>query len=212
MIEALLPFKTVLSVEQAMKVALFFVQPAGRTRETVMYSLYGRFNFCGFMFIGESDVRSFYTLKGGVFKERVLSQKSDRAWDDGEIEILMLSVDTEETQKLLATCQACVQVAKPFNLRDLVLMYVPFREVEELPVDQAPTLNNTQAVIVTLRACLKPDHILCVALEGLHSRQTLMESLYDRLLPVTVPVTWSNVMNLVRWSVVERSQDPALTH
>jgi len=111
----------------------------------------------------------------------------------------LLSVDGEETHKLLSSCQACAQTKKAFNLHDLLLIHVPFREPKEIPLFEATTLHNTQAVILILRECLNPDNRLRQGLEGLHSRQTYTETMYERLRPYTLPVLWTVLIDLVRW-------------
>ncbi len=75
-------------------------------------------------------------------------------------DLLLLSVDEEEQRKLKSTCEACVAARKPFNLKDVMLMYVPFVSPEEISVFEAETLNNTQAVVLILRECLNPTNPL----------------------------------------------------
>lgn len=197
-----------------MKVALFFVQPEGRGPETPVHFLYGKYHVCGFMFIHATRVEAFCTWAGHEYTRFDWDRASHggRFVAANHIDFMILSVDEDEGVKLMKTCEACERVKKPFNLRDLLLMYAPFREVEELAVDHAPTLNNTQAVIVMLRACLRTDNRLMEGLEGLHSRQTLMETLYNRLLPFALPVTWANITGLVQWPVEERQPDSKAMH
>lgn len=184
-----------------MLVTVFFVQPDGRTQKTPLYHIYGKYNICGFMFVDNFNVRAFSTHAGQVYTQFSCSQRDPPGHTEGHTDFLMLSIDQEEISRLLSTCEACAAIKKPFNLRDIVLMYAPFREVEDLPVEHAPTLNNAQAMIVMLRSCLCPDNSLRQALDGLHSRQTLIETLYDHLVASnqTVPVTWSSISKLVQW-------------
>ena len=187
-----------------MKVVLFFFNPECRTRETVAYGMYGRYNIGGFMFVRENRVESFYTSLGGTFAKHEIGRRGVDM--PGNTDYLLLPVDDEEMRRILATCEACVTVRKPFNFKDVLLMYVPFREVEDLPIENAPTLNNTQAIILILRECLNTDNRLREGVEGLHSRQTFLEDLYIRLLPLAVQVSWSNISALVRWCVEDRAQ------
>jgi hypothetical protein len=90
-------------------------------------------------------------------------------------------------------------VRKPFNLQDILLLHAPFREVADLPIDQAPTLNNAQAMVLILRECLRTDNRLRECVDGLHSRQVVLEDLFKGLHPLSVPVCWANLSSLVRW-------------
>ena len=106
----------------------------------------------------------------------------------------MLSVDEEEARKFRATCEACAVTHKQFNLQDILLMLMPFRDPAEISIVDAKTLNNTQAIILILRECLNLDNPLRLGLEGLHSRMTFMNNLYDNLAPYALPVLWSNLV------------------
>lgn len=161
-----------------------------------MHTMYGRFNLGGFLFIDHAEIFMFATMQGSTFGK---FQWKGGPLLDGACEYLMISVDEEERHRILTTCDACVEVKKPFNLKDMLLMHVPFREVEDVPIDQVSTLNNAQAIILILRECLNPCNRLREGLEGLHSRQTLLEELFNRLQPFAVPVTAANITALVRW-------------
>ncbi len=195
-----------------MKVVLFFLNPTDRTPETLVCCMYGRYNIGGFVFVHDTRIEAFMTREGESYSRVEWGAQRPYAGTPGEFEFLLLSVDDGEKQRLLATCEACVKVRKPYNLRDVLLIHVPFREVEDLPIDRAPTLNNTQALILILRECLNPDNRLREGIEGLHSRQTFLEELYNRLLPLAVPVTWANLCALVRWGVGDTSRNPAAQH
>lgn len=198
-------FKAGTGMRSFMKVVLFFFNEDGRSPESMRCVMYGRYNIGGFMLVYDERVEMFCTRVGGVFTQQRVSKQGPTA--SGQMDFLLLSVDDEEKHRIEATCKACVTVQKPFNLRDLLLIHIPFREVEELSIDTTPTLNNTQAMILILRECLNPDNRLREGLEGLHSRQTFMEDLYSRLLPFTVPIAWSNLSMLVKWEVGDRSRN-----
>jgi hypothetical protein len=195
-----------------MKAALFFFQPLGRRYGTPLHDLYGRYNVGGFMFIHDTTIQAFMTRQGEVFTRYEWAGQGGEPMREGTMDILMLSVDEQEQARLLATCEACAEVKKPFNLQDLLLLYLPFYEVEELAFDTAPTLHNAQAVILILRECLRMDNRLREGLEGLHSRQTVLETLFDRLVPLTVPMTWAAIQGLVKWGVPVLPSDPRPTH
>lgn len=184
-----------------MKVILFFFSPQDRPKESLGYLMYGRYNIGGFAFAHDTRVEAFLTKVGETFSRYEWNARGPAIGEFGEMDFLMVSVDDEEKSRMLATCEACVKVKKPFNLRDTLLIHVPFREVEDLPIDKAPTLNNTQALILILRECLNPDNRLREGIEGLHSRQTFLEDVYNRLLPLAIPVSWANVSALVKWDM-----------
>jgi hypothetical protein len=182
-----------------MKVVLFFFNNHGRGPESMRHILYGRYARVGFLFVSDCMMEGFWTSAGQKYGRRFLTCKKDRFCEEGDTDFLLLPVNDEEAHRLWGTCDACVQAGKPFNLVDLLLMHVPFRDVEDLSVIDSPTLNNTQAVILILRECLRIDNQLRNGIEGLNSRQTLTENLYDRLRPYTVPVFWSSLTSLVKW-------------
>lgn len=188
-----------------MKVGLFFLQPDDRPVGGVMHSLYGRFNVGGFLFIDEKSITMFKTKPGDSYGKY---RWKAGAILSGSYECLLISADEGERHRLWTTCEACAIVKKPFNMRDLLLMHVPFREVEDLPIDRAPTLNNAQAIILILRECLNPDNQLREGLEGLHSRQALLEEIFVRLLPLAVPATAANLSALVQWEVNDSQGNP----
>lgn len=192
-----------------MKVGLFFLQPDDRPVGGVMHSLYGRFNVGGFLFIDEKSITMFKTKSGDSYGKY---HWKDGAILSGRYECLLISADEGERHRLWTTCEACAIVKKPFNMRDLLLMHLPFREVEDLPIDRAPTLNNAQAIILILRECLNPDNRLREGIEGLHSRQTLLEDLYDRLQPFAVPVTSAQITALVRLEMDDLQGNPHEQH
>lgn len=195
-----------------MKVAVFFYQPFSRVSGTPVHDLYGRYNLGGLMFIEETRVQAFMTRQGGVYASHEWEGQVQGAIQDGSTDFLMLCVDEEEGRKLLATCEACAAVKKPFNLKDLLLLYLPFFEPEDLAFDEAPTLHNAQAVILILRVSLRRDNRLLEGLEGLNSRQTMLQTLYEQILPFTVSITWGGILALVKWPVPVRSPDKLPSH
>ena len=179
-----------------MKVVFFFLQRAIKTSDdSVQQLMYGRYTEGGLLFVGNSNIEGFFTIPGHEYAMRVFSESyvSNLGKCGIVIDFLMLSIDEEETRKIRATCEACVQTHKPFNMKDVLLMHVPFQEPEEISIYDAQTLNNTQAMILILRECLNQDNPLRVGLEGMNSRKTFMASLYDRLAPYTLPVIWSSL-------------------
>jgi hypothetical protein len=195
-----------------MKVAVFFYQPDERRSGTLVHELYGRYHLGGLMFIQETRVQAFMTRQGEVYASHEWEGHVQGVMQDGSTDFLMLCVDEEEGRQLLATCEACAAVKKPFNLKDLLLLYLPFYEPEDLAFDEAPTLHNAQAVILILRVCLRRDNRLLEGLEGLNSRQTMLQDLYNGILPFTVSITWGGILALVKRAVPERSPDKLPLH
>ena len=185
-----------------MKVLLYFQRPKGREPESPRFIMYGRYASTGFLFVKEEEIVSFGNTRKMPFSQIVFGNRpSDLCMKETSetYDFLLLSLDDEEMQRVLDTCHALVTVRKPYNLLDLLLIHVPFRDIPELSVTDAPSLNNAQAVILSLRECLNPENNLRQGLEGLHSRQTFIETIHDRLRPYTLPVLWSSVVGLVRW-------------
>lgn len=185
-----------------MGVVIFF----GREVDKVAFHpipdmLYGKFSEGGFLFVSETQIELFFTLQGGEFGKHVYPKDGKcEVWntDKFALDFLLLSVDAEESRKIYSTCEACAKVHKPYNLRDMLLIHIPFRQPDELSVIDAPTLNNAQAIILILRECLNSDNSLRHGLEGLNSRQTLLSTLNDRLSPHALPVVWDSLVNLLK--------------
>ena len=159
---------------------LFFQREA--QRNPVLQAMYGLYGICGFFMVhdtGRTDM--FCTMAGTTFKWLI---EHDRCGMD----FLLLPADRETSLKVYDTCVAIVRSRIKFNLKDLLLMHVPFREVVDTPLFECDTLNNVQCIILILRECLPDDHALQAVLRSLHSRQTLADGLYNNLLPFSVAV------------------------
>jgi hypothetical protein len=186
-----------------MKVLLYFLRPKGREPESPRFILYGKYSSTGFIFINNDEIVSFGNTHRIPFSKTVYKSKpssSSIKEIDETYDFLLLPVDDDEMAQILSTCSALVTVKKPFNLIDLLLIHMPFRDIPELSVTEAPSLNNPQAVITILRECLNPENTLRNGLDGLHSRQTFIETIYERVRPYTLPVVWSSLVGLVQWS------------
>ena len=201
-----------------MKVVICFPRPSDSALDTLRGVWYGKYISGYFVFVDESDIKMFISHVGlgivGYMKtQRPTSKQTDQLND-----FLLLAVDEEETRRLLASCEACVKSKKGFNLYDILAVHVPFREPEEISIYNASSIHDTQAVILILRECLNQENKLRHGLEGLHSRLTVAETLYERLRPYTLPVFWVDMVELVKWSdkesktVRESKPSPSETH
>ena len=148
--------------------------------------MHGRYYGGSFLFIDGEETPVMYFAE----PRRVFRRKEIKKCTLDEIDYLELDVSPEEGRRLKSMCQACVDARKPFNLKDLVLMYAPFF-VDELSVSDAPTLNNTQMIILFLRECLDKDNVLVRAIEDMHSRRTMLDAVYERLHPYSKVVKLS---------------------
>ena len=183
-----------------LKVVVYFLTEEARIEGIDLRALmYGKYMSAGFLFLFEDRMDGFWTSLSGKYTRTTWRSETARMYESGLTDFLLLPVEHEEAGRLYATCDACEKAGKPFNLYDVLLMHVPFREPEDRSVIEAPTLNNTQAVILILRECLDQDNQLRNALVGLNSRQTFLDDLYDRLRPYTLPVYWISLMRLVKW-------------
>lgn len=175
-----------------MKTLLYFECEPERTPESLRYVFFGRYSRTGFLFVRDGEIVLFGTCQGATFYRQVLPLEEPASSYD----FLLLPVATEEGEKLYETCDACARSNIPFNLVDLLLIHVPFREVEDLSLFNAPTLNNAQATILLLRECLLPGSRLRGVAEALHSRLTFVESIFDAIRPHATPVFWSGLVRL----------------
>ena len=179
-----------------MKVVLGFLNDRDRTPETMRHVMYGKYSICTFIFVGETEIECYYSTPGGEFSRYVITNGYNQK--DFEADFLLISLDEDEKLRLKATCDTCALVKKPFNYLDIAMMYVPFSTPTELSIAEAPTLNNSQAMVLFLRECLNRENPLRKALEGLHSRQTFMDILYERLSSHALPVLWSSLVGQLK--------------
>jgi hypothetical protein len=185
-----------------MKVLLYFQRPKGREPESPRFIMYGKYASTGFLFVKEDEIVSFGNTHEMPFSNKVFRNRPNNLSikeSNETYDFLLLSLEEDEKTRILSTCEALVTVRKPYNLLDLLLIHVPFRDIPELSVTDAPSLNNAQAVIAILRECLNQENALCNGLHGLHSRQTFIETIYERVRPYTLLVEWSSLLALVRW-------------
>lgn len=160
-----------------MRTLLFFQREHARLP---LYQLmFGMYKGCGFMMLEDADKAEMFRTEPGKAYNWLPSY--DRELTD----FLLLPVDEEASLLVARTCNALRQAKVPFNLKDLLLLHVPFREVPDTPLFECATLHNVQAIILVLRECLPEDHALQAVLRGLHSRQTLANDLYNSLLPLS---------------------------
>jgi hypothetical protein len=155
------------------------------------FILYGRFSVVGFAFVKDGKMHVFGTTQGNRFRR--LSLRMDLG---AHFDFRVLPVTDEESDRLFETCDACTKAVKLFNLADLLLIHVPLREPAEIPLFETVTLNNAQAVILILRECLDPTSVLRGALDGLHSRLALAETVHDRVRPCTLPILYARLLEL----------------
>ena len=144
----------------------------------------------GFLFVHLGGLTLYGAAFGRTFYRRRCEPPERSA-------LLRLPVDEEETLKLLATCEACVQAKKPFNLTDLFLMHVAFWPAAESSLFDSPALNHTQAVILILRECLNPTNSMRGALAGIHSRKACAHELFLLAQPYGLPVPWPGVVRML---------------
>lgn len=197
----------------SMKVALLFLVANGINPDGPIAYMFGRYSLGGFLFFDKQGEPPFcfLTMAGGVYKRFQKSIfKSMFEWG---YECLLIPVDEEEGDRILRTCDAVMQVKKPYNLKDIFLMHVPFREVEDPPIDKAPTLHNAQAIILILRECLRQDNRLREGIAGLNSRQTMLDDVLSKLQPLCAPVTVANMQALIDCAKVDdRQGNPTEKH
>jgi hypothetical protein len=181
-----------------MKVGLFFWHNLNYPEGSIQHAMYGRYEECGMLFVGEREIEVFLTEQGGEYHKVVITKQ--RGWNpiNLELDFLMLSVDEEEQFKLKKTCDTCVAAHRPYNLKDVLLMHLPFFNPPESTIFEVEKMNNPQAVILILRECLNPSNTLRLGLEGLHSRQTFASTLYERLSPHALPALLSGLMGQLR--------------
>lgn len=172
-----------------MKVLIYFLSEENRS--ALRYSLYGRFSQAGMLFVKDGQLIRFGTNGGESFSR--VGPLDPTKCDD--LELLLLPTALDEAETLLATCDACARARIPFNLRDLLAVHVsPFFDLPDHSLFDAPTLNHAQSIILILRECLHKDHVIQPVVKGLHSRQTLLETLYFQLMPYTRPILVSSVV------------------
>ena len=179
---------------ETMKVVMFFLESS----DMVLRAIWGRYCGGGLIFVEGSTRDMFTTTPLSNFRKWEFSDSTVKKWNDDSITIhfLQIHVDEEETQKMRATCDACVEVRKRFNMTDTLLKWIPFRDPSELSIVEVKQFTNEQAMILILRDGLKPDNPIQAGLSDLNSRTTFMYTLYDRLALYATPLFWCSLANL----------------
>jgi hypothetical protein len=152
--------------------------------------MYGKYSKTGFIFLVPDGIEMYGTGYGETFN--CMRDVDYQSWP-GLLDFLLLPIDAEEAERLRQTCDACAKSNIQFNAVDLLLIHVPFRDVEDTSLFSSTTLNNAQSVILIMRECLKADNPLKTLFLNLHSKLTFVETIYDHVRPHTQPVLWSAV-------------------
>lgn len=106
-----------------------------------------------------------------------------------DIQGILVSDETELSQKIYNVCRACYSVRKDYNVFDRVLSaVVPFyAPVDDADIYDASSLHSAQAVVLILRSVLDANHAIRQRLQNLNSRTTTPERLRDDLLGLEAP-------------------------
>ncbi len=124
---------------------------------------------------------------GGVFCKTSVDHTSIT---DTTHEFLLVPSSEEEEIMIHKTCEACVTSKIKYNLRDVMLSSLPFRDPQEKTLFQASQLYCAQSIVLILRECLNPDNVMARCLQTFHSRTVTASTLYHYTVPHCTPVTF----------------------
>jgi hypothetical protein len=126
------------------------------------------------------------TVNSGVFDEIPVSslKSSEVRLLRTRHDFLHVTSASEEHDRILRTCRACVQSKLRYNYHDVLLFNVPFRTPMDKGLFEVETLHDAQAAILILRECLSPQNPVLGVVQALHSRTTMCYQLYDALAPL----------------------------
>jgi hypothetical protein len=137
--------------------------------------------------LGEGDglSGSWFKFNDEVFEEIEFNRDIILEMRTG-CDMLRLLTTSDESDRILRNCRACVSAKIRYNYRDVLLNTVPFRTPKEKSLLEVTTLHDTQAAILILRECLDTDNPVLKLVQHLHSRTTMAATLYDTLSLPTV--------------------------
>ena len=118
----------------------------------------------------------------------------DFCFSDTTHDFLSIPVSTDELERVVKSCEACVTSKIPYNTRDMVFSQVPLRNPSENDHFHTPALFCSQAAVLVLRACLGVDHDLHPHLAAVNSRTVSPSHLYEVLKPVCASKTLQQVL------------------
>lgn len=122
--------------------------------------------------------------------------QSDFWYEDQSHDFLSVSVSEEELRRICDTCEACVETKIPYNTNDMVLSLLPFRNPTEKNIYQAGSLFCSQSIVLVLRSCLEPKHVLQQSLASVNSRTVTPSQLYTLLRPYCSPACVNHIMQM----------------
>jgi hypothetical protein len=163
--------------------------------------VYGEFRFVDLLFVQPSRITKYFTRPRENYGRRLLFKdvmSNSENWTARRV-FLELPVSEDEGERLLRTCETFASVETHYNLMDGLFYVIPMRVAKERTLFQTDELSDTQAVILMLRECLSSETSQSIlnALKCLNSRQTMPETLYETLLPVTRRLTWMDLFRIL---------------
>jgi hypothetical protein len=127
---------------------------------------------------------------GGIFTKSLLDRNSV---SDTTHDFLLIPSSQDEENKIYTTCEACATSKLKYNIKDVMLSSLPFRNPEEKSLFQPPQLYCSQSIVLILRECLDADNCLNQGLQGLHSRTVTASTLYQNIVQHCGPFAFDSV-------------------
>ena len=130
-----------------------------------------------------------------AYVDDVFSSTPERnfGFSDSTHDFLQVAASVDEMERIKNTCESRVEVRTPYNLKDMVLSIVPFRQPVEKDIFAVKTLFCSQAMVLILRSCLEPEHPVIHALKPYNSRTISPSQLYTALTPVCEQAFHANI-------------------
>lgn len=175
-----------------MRIFLCFLRFPDFAPETLVF---GEYQYVDLLFVESGRIAQYSTRPTQIYGCIVLTKETMEKsvyWSEKRDFLELINVSQEDGRKLLRTCDtfSSTLISVPYNLLDSLLYMIPTRVAEERGLFDAKKLSDSQAVILMLRECLTKPNAILDALQTLNSRQTMPQTLYETLLPVSKKLDW----------------------
>ena len=132
------------------------------------------------------DVPHIRRVAYSAYVDDVFSSTGERAFQftDETHDFLQIPVSVEDIELIRLTCETHAQLETRYNLKDMILSIIPLRAPKEITIFEAKSLFCSQAMVLILRGCLRPEHSVVEALKDVNSRTISPAHLFAVLSPV----------------------------
>ena len=174
------------------KKTYFHSHPSDSAAKLILETLVGPYLRVDLLVLTQDGKKLMFSMPaGGTFTKALVDHNSV---SDTTHAFLLIPASVDEENMIYTTCEACATSKLKYNLRDVMLSSLPFRNPEEKSLFQTPQLYCSQSIVLILRECLAADNDLNHSLQGLHSRTVTASTLYQHIVQHCKPVSFNSTV------------------